>query len=189
MRLLKLCRRAKRQTRAGVRAGPEHKQSRHGCDYRKPCLHADTPHRVTDRGYLEQRKREDLRRQGGTGSKTGGDQSEKGDEKRAHRDSTRISRRIGTSAFSARTAFSVTTTPVRSGKALNRNLIISPTGDIQRDLIPAPSIPVSRQIAHLDVGRVAIVGSLVTKTDARNCDGLACNRKNWTHGCYNGSRS
>jgi hypothetical protein len=41
------------------------------------------------------------------GSKTGGDQSEKGDEKRAHRDSTRISRMIGTSAFSARTAFSV----------------------------------------------------------------------------------
>jgi hypothetical protein len=36
-------------------------------------------------------KREDLRLQGGTGSKTGGDKSEKGDEKRAHRDRTRIS--------------------------------------------------------------------------------------------------
>ena len=36
-------------------------------------------------------KREDLRLQGGTGSKTGGDQSEKGDEKRAHPDRTRIS--------------------------------------------------------------------------------------------------
>jgi hypothetical protein len=32
-------------------------------------------------------KREDLRLQGGTGSKTGGYQSEKGDEKRAHRGS------------------------------------------------------------------------------------------------------
>ena len=53
-------------------------------------------------------KREDLRLQGGTGSKTGGDQSEKGNEKRAHRDRTRISRMIGTSAFSARTEFSVT---------------------------------------------------------------------------------
>jgi len=41
------------------------------------------------------------------------------------------------------------TNPVRSSKALNRNLIISPAGDIQRDLIPSPSassIPVSRQI-------------------------------------------
>jgi hypothetical protein len=55
-------------------------------------------------------KREDLRLQGGTGSKTGGNQSEKGNEKRAHRDRTRISRMIGTSAFSARTEFSVTTT-------------------------------------------------------------------------------
>src|SRR3984957_2105229 len=36
-------------------------------------------------------KREDLRLQGGRGSKTGGDNSEKGDEKRAHRDRTRIS--------------------------------------------------------------------------------------------------
>jgi hypothetical protein len=32
-------------------------------------------------------KREDLRLQGGAGSKTGGYQSEKGDEKRAHRGS------------------------------------------------------------------------------------------------------
>jgi hypothetical protein len=54
-------------------------------------------------------KREDLRLQGGTGSKTGGNQSEKGNEKRANRDRTRISRMIGTSAFSARTEFSVTT--------------------------------------------------------------------------------
>jgi hypothetical protein len=54
-------------------------------------------------------KREDLRLQGGTGSKTGGDKSEKGDEKRAHRDRTRISRMIGTSAFSVRTEFSVGT--------------------------------------------------------------------------------
>jgi hypothetical protein len=36
-------------------------------------------------------KREDLRPQGGTGSKTGGDKREEGDEKRAHRDRTRIS--------------------------------------------------------------------------------------------------
>jgi hypothetical protein len=55
-------------------------------------------------------ERENLRLQGGTGSKTGGNQSEKGDEKRAHRDTTRISRMLGTSAFSARTEFSVTTT-------------------------------------------------------------------------------
>jgi hypothetical protein len=54
-------------------------------------------------------KREDLRLQGGSGSKTGGYQSEKGDEKRAHRGTTRISRMIGTSAFSDRTEFSVTT--------------------------------------------------------------------------------
>jgi hypothetical protein len=56
-------------------------------------------------------KREDLRLQSDTGSKTEGEQSEKGDEKRAHRDSTRISRMIGTSAFSDRTEFSVTTPP------------------------------------------------------------------------------
>src|ERR1700732_1733052 len=54
-------------------------------------------------------KREDLRLQGDTGSKTGGDQSEKGNKKRAHRDTTRISRMLGTTAFSARTEFSVTT--------------------------------------------------------------------------------
>jgi len=47
--------------------------------------------------------------QGGTGSKTGGDQSEKGDVKRAHRDATMISRMLGTFALSARTEFSVTT--------------------------------------------------------------------------------
>jgi hypothetical protein len=54
-------------------------------------------------------KREDLRLQGDTGSKTGGDQSEKGNKKRAHRDTTRISRMLRTTAFSARTEFSVTT--------------------------------------------------------------------------------
>jgi hypothetical protein len=54
-------------------------------------------------------KREDLRLQGDTGSKTGGDQSEKGNKKRAHRDTTRISRMLKTTAFSARTEFSVTT--------------------------------------------------------------------------------
>jgi hypothetical protein len=54
-------------------------------------------------------KREDLRLQGDTGLKTGGDQSEKGNKKRAHRDTTRISRMLGTTAFSARTEFSVTT--------------------------------------------------------------------------------
>ena len=54
-------------------------------------------------------ERENLRLQGGTGSKTGGNQSEKGDEKTAHRDTTRISRMLGTSAFSARSEFSVTT--------------------------------------------------------------------------------
>src|ERR1019366_131170 len=37
-------------------------------------------------------KRDDLSLQGGTGSKTGRYQSEKGDEKRAHRNRTRISR-------------------------------------------------------------------------------------------------
>src|SRR6202034_414683 len=54
-------------------------------------------------------KREDFRLQGDTGSKTGGDQSEKGNKKRAHRDTTRISRMLGTPAFSARREFSVTT--------------------------------------------------------------------------------
>jgi hypothetical protein len=54
-------------------------------------------------------KRENLRLQCDTGSKTRGYQSEKGDDKRVHRDSTRISRMIGTSAFPARTEFSVTT--------------------------------------------------------------------------------
>src|ERR1700686_616561 len=57
-------------------------------------------------------KREDLRLQGDTGSKTGGDQSEKGNKKRAHRDTTRISRMLGTTAFSARTGFSVTTASI-----------------------------------------------------------------------------
>jgi len=54
-------------------------------------------------------KREDLRLQGGTGSKTGGYQSEKGDEKRAHRGSHHISQMVGTPVFSDRTEFSVTT--------------------------------------------------------------------------------
>jgi hypothetical protein len=58
-------------------------------------------------------KREDLRLQGGTGSKTGGYQSEKGDQKRAHRGSTRTSRMLGTAAFSDRTEFSVITGMVR----------------------------------------------------------------------------
>src|ERR1700688_2198902 len=72
-------------------------------------LEAQTPRCI----LLENRelvtKREDLRLQGDTGSKTGGDQSEKGNKKRAHRDTTRISRMLGTTAFSARTEFSVTT--------------------------------------------------------------------------------
>ena len=37
----------------------------------------------------------------------------KGQQKRAHRDTTRISRTLGTTAFSARTEFSVTTTPIK----------------------------------------------------------------------------
>jgi hypothetical protein len=73
------------------------------------ALEAQTSRRV----LLENRelvtKRNDLHLQGGTGSKTGRYQSEKGDEKRAHRDHTRISRILGTPAFSARTEFSVTT--------------------------------------------------------------------------------
>jgi hypothetical protein len=54
-------------------------------------------------------KRNDLSLQGGTGSKTGRYQSEKGDEKRAHRNRTRISRILGTPVFSDRTEISVTT--------------------------------------------------------------------------------
>jgi hypothetical protein len=42
-----------------------------------------------------------------------GDQSEKGNKKRAHRDTTRISRMIRTSPFSARTDFSVTTGQIK----------------------------------------------------------------------------
>jgi hypothetical protein len=64
-------------------------------------------------------KREDLRLQGDRGSKTGGDQSEKGNKKRAHRDTTRISRMLGTTAFSARTEFSVTTAGSR-----DKNLLV-----------------------------------------------------------------
>jgi integrase len=64
-------------------------------------------------------KREDLRLQGDTGSKTGGYQSEKGNKKRAHRDTTRISRMLGTTAFSARTEFSVTTGPMFANGASN----------------------------------------------------------------------
>jgi hypothetical protein len=51
----------------------------------------------------------DLRLQGITGPKTGRDQTEKGDEKRAHRVATVISRMIGTPVFSDRTESSVTT--------------------------------------------------------------------------------
>jgi hypothetical protein len=60
-------------------------------------------------------KREDLCLQGDTGSKTGGDQSEKGNKKRAHDDTIRISRMIRTSAFSAPTEFSVITTAEAAG--------------------------------------------------------------------------
>ena len=73
------------------------------------ALEAQTRRRVLLQNGELVTKREDLRLQGGTGSKTGGDKSEKGDEERAHRDRTRISRMFGTSAFSARTEFSVTT--------------------------------------------------------------------------------
>jgi len=65
-------------------------------------------------------KREDLRLQGDTGSKTGGDPSEKGNKKRAHRDTTRISRMLGTTAFSARTEFSVTTASDRLALSASR---------------------------------------------------------------------
>jgi hypothetical protein len=55
-------------------------------------------------------KRKDLRLQGGTGSKTGGYQSEKGDEKRELIVvATIISQMVGTPVFSDRTEFSVTT--------------------------------------------------------------------------------
>ena len=68
---------------------------------------------ATRRVLLENRKlvtkREDLRLQGRTGSKTGGYQSKKGDEKRAIVVATMISRLIGTSLFSDRTEFSVAT--------------------------------------------------------------------------------
>src|SRR5208282_1395728 len=73
------------------------------------ALEAQTRRRVLlENGELVT-KREDLRLQGGSGSKTGGYQSEKGDEKRAHRGTTRISRMLGISAFSDWTEFSVTT--------------------------------------------------------------------------------
>ena len=73
------------------------------------ALEAQAPRRVLlENGELVA-KRENLRLQCDTGSKTRGYQSEKGDDKRVHRDSTRISRMIGTSAFPARTEFSVTT--------------------------------------------------------------------------------
>ncbi|MGA8507883.1 MAG: hypothetical protein WB762_19930, partial [Candidatus Sulfotelmatobacter sp.] len=76
------------------------------------ALEAQAPRRILlENGELVT-KREDLRLQGGTGSKTGGDDSEKGDENRAHRGSNRISQTIGTSAVSERTEFSVTTASI-----------------------------------------------------------------------------
>jgi len=54
-------------------------------------------------------KRKDLRLQGGTGSKTGGHQSEKSDEKRAHRGIHDDLTNDQTSVFSDGTEFSVTT--------------------------------------------------------------------------------
>ena len=54
-------------------------------------------------------QREDLRLQGITGPKTGRDQSEKGDEKRAHRGTHHHLTQAGTPVFSDRTEFSVTT--------------------------------------------------------------------------------
>jgi hypothetical protein len=68
-------------------------------------------------------KREDLRLQGGSGSKIGGYQCEKGDEKRAHRGTTRISRMIGTSAFSDRTEFSVTTSRLGVNRSIHNRSI------------------------------------------------------------------
>src|ERR1700693_1572620 len=87
-------------------------------------------------------KREDLRLQGGTGSKTGGNQSEKGNEKRAHRDRTRISRMIGTSAFSARTEFSVTTGGV--GKRLVTAMVT--VSSSPSDLLSFPAVPFGRAV-------------------------------------------
>jgi hypothetical protein len=69
------------------------------------ALEARTRRRVLSENGELLTKREDLRLQGDTGSKTGGYQSEKGDEKRAHRDTTRISRMLGIFVFSPRTEF------------------------------------------------------------------------------------
>jgi hypothetical protein len=106
-------------------------------------------------------QREDLRLQSGTGSKTGGYQSEKGDEKRAHRDRTRISRMLKTSAFSDRTEFSVTTTDQNGGttamddKLVHRRSELAPLSAIsltpsQKTL--AQQINITAQNAKVEVG-------------------------------------
>ena len=77
------------------------------------ALQAQTKRRVLSENGELVTKCEDLRLQGDAGSKTGGYQSEKGDEKRGHRDTAMISRMLGISAFSARTEFSVTTPSYR----------------------------------------------------------------------------
>ncbi len=55
------------------------------------ALEAQTTRRILLENGELMTKRKDLRLQGGTGSKAGGDQREKGDEKRAHRGGNRIS--------------------------------------------------------------------------------------------------
>jgi hypothetical protein len=92
------------------------------------ALEAQTRRRVLlENGELVT-KREDLRLQGDTDSKTGGDQSEKGDEKRAHRDTTRISRMLrNLCVFSADGVFGNLT---RSVSAILR--AVENTGSIHR---------------------------------------------------------
>jgi hypothetical protein len=70
-------------------------------------------------------KCEDLRLLSGTGSKTGADQSEKGNENRAHWGSKRISGMLGTSTtFSARRSFRQPQAPKVEGQSIRGVIII-----------------------------------------------------------------
>jgi hypothetical protein len=88
-------------------AGPESRQ--HNPQAPVAAVEAQATRRI----LLENRelvtKREDLRLQGSTGSKTGGYQAKKATKRELIMVATMISRMIGTSLFSDTTGFSVTT--------------------------------------------------------------------------------
>ncbi len=75
-------------------------------------------------------KREDLRLQGSTGSKTGGHQSEKGNEKRAHRGSQHdLTNDWNVCVFTSDGVFGIHTT-----ESLPRDWACTDVGDRRRDI-------------------------------------------------------